>query len=97
MREGLNEPVGVLSGYSHKNKSFRPLILSWKGQDYRLGKVDFYNKTKQGVVVLHHFFLADKDERVYFKLLFNASNLIWTLEEYMMAGENSVNYAPSVG
>ncbi len=92
MREGLNEPVSVLSGYSKKHKKFKPLILTWNGIDYSLGKVDFYNKTKKGATTLHHFSLSDKEESVYFKLLFNASNLNWTLEEYMMAGANNVIY-----
>ena len=92
MREGLHEPVSVLSIYSKDLKIFKPAILTWGGKDYRLGKVDFYHKTKQGTTALHHFSLTDKQETVYFKLLFNASNLNWTLEEYMMAGENQPHY-----
>ncbi len=93
MREGLHEPVSVLSLYSQKGHAFRPMILTWNGLDYRLGPVDFYHTTKQGTTVLHHFSLADKSESVYFKLLFNARTLIWTLEEYMAAGESSLHYA----
>jgi len=93
MREGLHEPVSVLSGYSEKHKEFKPLLVTWHGIDYRLGKVDFYHTTKKGVTTLHHFSLADKDENVYFKLMFNASNLHWTLEEYMMAGDSTVHYS----
>jgi hypothetical protein len=93
MRPGLHEPVSVLSGYSTKTKLFKPLILTWKGIDYRLGKVDFYHKTKKGAVTLHHFSLTDKAETTYFKLLFDATSLNWTLEEYMMAGSNEPHYA----
>jgi len=93
MREGLNEPVSVLSIYSKKHNIFKPEILTWDGIDYRLGKIDFYHKTKKGSNTLHHFSLTDKDESTYFKLLFNAGNLSWTLEEYMMAGESSPHYA----
>jgi len=92
MREGLNEPVSVLTGYNDKTKIFRPLILTWKGIDYRLGKVDFYTKTKKGATTLHHFSLCDKSETTYFKLLFNANNLNWTLQEYMMADSSTVQY-----
>jgi len=87
MRNGLDEPVSVLAGYSQKDKAFRPLILTWDGIDYRLGKVDFYHKTKQGATILHHFSLADKDEQAYFKLQFDGKSLNWTLEEYMMSGD----------
>jgi len=88
MRNSLNEPISVLSIYSKEKKIFKPAILTWGGRDYRLGKVDFYHKTKQGVTTLHHFSLSDKAETVYLKLLFDANNLQWTLEEYMFA-ENS--------
>jgi len=92
MREGLHLPVSVLSGYSQVDKLFKPLILTWGGIDYSLGKVDFYHKTKQGLVTLHHFSLASKDEAVYFKLLLDGTSLNWTLEEYMMAGDSNANY-----
>jgi hypothetical protein len=81
MREDLDEPVSVLAGYSEKDKKFRPLIVTWGGIDYRLGKVDFYHKTKKGATTLHHFSLADKNETAYFKLTFNSLNLHWTLSE----------------
>ena len=93
MRPGINEPVSVLSIYSKKHKIFKPAILTWDNVDYRLGKIDFYHKTKKGTTTLHHFSLADKDEGVYFKLIFNATTLNWTLEEYMMAGEREVSYS----
>ena len=93
MRESLNDPVNVLAIYSHKTKHFRPLMMTWRNMDYRLGQVDFYHTTKQGSATLHHFSLATKDETVYFKLLFNAHSLNWTLEEYMMAGETAAVYS----
>jgi len=94
VREGLDEPVSVLSGYNKMGK-FRPLIVTWNGMDYRLGKVDFYHKTKSGTTALHHFSVADKNQTVYFKLLLNASNLQWTLQEYMMGGGSDVEYTQS--
>ena len=93
MRPGLHEPVSVLSIYSKKHNIFKPAILTWNNLDYRLGKVDFYHKTKAGMVTQHHFSMTDKDESAYFKLMFDANTLQWTLEEYMMAGTNEVHYA----
>ena len=93
MREGLHEPISVLAGYSEKDKLFKPLIVTWGGRDYRLGKIDFYHKTKQGLVTLHHYSVSDKDETTYFKLTLDGVNLQWTLEDYMMAGENQPHYA----
>lgn len=93
MRPGLHEPVSVLSIYSKKHKIFKPEILTWDGIDYRLGKIDFYHKTKKGLTTLHHFSMADRDEGVYFKLVFNSLSLNWTLEEYQMSGESQAHYA----
>ncbi len=92
MREGINEPVSVLAGYSQKNKVFRPLIVTWGSVDYRIGKIDFYHKTKQGSTTLHHFSVSDSNEQVYLKLLFNAATLHWTLEEYMMKDDTKTVY-----
>lgn len=89
----MNEPVSVLSGYSMKHKVFKPLIVTWQGVDYRLGKIDFYHKTKKGSTTLHHFSLADKDEGVYFKLVLDGKTLNWTLEEYQYANESRISYA----
>lgn len=91
MREGLDEAVSVLSGYNKAGK-FRPLIVTWNGMDYRLGKVDFYHKTKAGTTALHHFSVADKNQTVYFKLRLDAVSLQWTLQEYMMGGKDEVSY-----
>ena len=93
MREGLHEPVSVLSIYSKQHSIFKPAILSWNGLDYRLGKVDFYHKTKKGSTVLHHFSMTDKDKSLYVKLVFNSNNLRWTLEEYQMANQTDVYYS----
>jgi hypothetical protein len=89
MREGMHEPVSVLAGYSDKDKKFRPLIVTWQGVDYRLGKIDFYHKTKNGATTLHHFSLADKKETLYMRLQFDSASLHWTLEEYQMSGMNN--------
>jgi hypothetical protein len=93
MRPGLQEPVSVLAGYSQKYKTFKPLIVTWQGIDYRLGKTDYYHKSKKGVTTLHHFSLADKDEGVYFKLTLDGTALKWTLDEYQYAADSQVVYS----
>lgn len=81
MREDMDEPVSVLAGYSAKFKRFQPLLVTWNNVDYRLGKVDFYHKTKKGSTTLHHFSMSDKQEQVYFKLKFDSRTLNWTMQE----------------
>lgn len=92
MRESLNEPVSVICTYNSSLRRFIPLQISWANDTYKLGKIDFYHKTKNGNKVLHHFSMADMEGRMYFKLCFDADTLNWTLEEYMIASEAKVRY-----
>jgi hypothetical protein len=92
MRESLDEPVSVICSYNASLRRFAPLQLGWARDVYKLGKVDFYHKTRNGTKVLHHFSVADVDARTYFKLCLDADTLNWTLEEHMMASEMGAHY-----
>jgi hypothetical protein len=92
MRESLHESISVLCSYNANSQRFAPLQIGWANDTYRLGKVDFYHKTKSGTKVLHHFSVADTGGTMYFKLCLDADTLNWTLEEYMSANEAKVHY-----
>lgn len=92
MRESLNEPVSVICSYNGSTKQFTLHQLGWANDTFKLGKVDFYHKTKNGLVIIHHYSVADLGGRAYFKLAFDSLNLQWTLEEYM-SGSDAVVYA----
>ena len=92
MRESLNEPVSVIWFYNAKNKHLQPHRLSWNNQDYNLGKVDFWHKTKHGNTLIHHFSIADSLGQAYFKLALNTDTLQWTLEEDMTAQDMILEY-----
>lgn len=92
MRESLDEPVSVICTYNCSLKRFTPLQIGWANDTYKLGKIDFYHKTRSGTKVLHHFSMADTEGRMYFKLCFDADTLNWVLEEYMDASEARVRY-----
>jgi hypothetical protein len=92
MRESLNEPVSVIWYYNASKQHVQPFSLSWKSRDYRLGKVDFWHKTRRGTTLLHHFSLSDREGTVYFKLLLDTDSLHWTIEEFMYAGDVTVAY-----
>ena len=92
MREGLDEPVSVICTYNASLQRFMPLQIGWANDTYKLGKVDYYHKTKSGTKVLHHFSVTDVDARIYFKLCFDADTLNWTIEEYMNASDARVHY-----
>lgn len=92
MRESLDEPVSVIWFYNAKSRNLQPHRLNWNGQEYALGKIDFWHKTKQGDLLIHHFSIADTLGQVYFKLALNTDTLQWTLEEYMTASDMVVKY-----
>ena len=92
MRESLDEPVSVVFYYDARRRHIQPYMLSWNNQDYKLGKVDFWHKTRHGNTLIHHFSVADTDGRVYFKLALDSELLHWTIEEYMLATEMRMHY-----
>lgn len=92
MREELNEPVSVIFYYDAARRHVQPYQLTWRGQEYRLGKVDFWHKTRRGGTLVHHFSLGDKARTAYFKLALDTDTLHWTIEEYMTADNLEVVY-----
>ena len=92
MRESLDEPVSLVWYYNAKTRHMQPHVLSWNNEDYRLGKIDFWHKTKVGDTLIHHFSIADILGQVYFKLALNTDSLQWTLEEYMTANDMALEY-----
>jgi hypothetical protein len=97
MRESLDEPVSVVAYYNQKTKTFKPHQLTWQNQDYRLGPIDFYHKTRCGDKLLHHFSMSDHAGRVYFKLCLDSTSLNWVIEEFMLGSEAKVHYASFEG
>jgi hypothetical protein len=92
MRESLDEPVSVVMYYSASKRHVQPHQLHWQGQDYKLGKVDFWHKTRKGDVLIHHFSIGDTGGTAYFKLALDTATLHWTIEEYMTADQLEVTY-----
>jgi len=93
MRESLNEPVSVVFYYHAGRRHVQPYQLTWQGQDYRLGKVDFWHKTRSGDVLTHHFSMGDVDGTAYFKLGLDTATLHWVIEEYMTADQIEYGHA----
>lgn len=95
MRESLDEPVSVIWVYNAKSRNLQLHRMSWNGQDYLLGKIDFWHKTKRGDTLIHHFSIADSLGQAYFKLALNTDTLQWVLEEYMTASDMALEYERS--
>jgi hypothetical protein len=92
MREGLNEPVSVVFYYNAKSRHMQPHMLTWQNETYKLGKVDFWHKTKTGDKIIHHFSITDVESKIYFKLQLDSDTLCWSLSEYMNSTEMKVHY-----
>ena len=92
MRESLDEPVSVICTYNCSLKRFTPLQIGWANDTYKLGKIDFYHKTRSGTKVLHHFSMADTEGRRYFQLRFAADTRNRVLEERMKPSEARQRY-----
>jgi len=93
MRESLDEPISVIWFYNAGKKHIQLHRMNWNGQDYFLGKIDFWHKTKHGDTLIHHFSIADAEGSAYFKLALNTDTLQWALEEYMTANDMALEYA----
>ena len=92
MRESLDEPVSVIFYYDARIHHVQPYKLIWRGRDYRLGKVDFWHKTRRGDTLVHHFSMGDTEGTAYFKLALATDTLHWVLEEFMTADQMEVHY-----
>ena len=80
MREKINEEVGVIMVYSAKRRVALPHLISWQNKDYKVGKIGYHHKIKDGATVHHIFELVDTDETLHFRLNLNTDNLHWVLE-----------------
>ena len=80
MREKINEEVSVVMYYSAKQRAAQPHTISWRNQEYRVGKIGYHHTVRDGQTLHHIFELVDKQEAVWFRLDFDTSNLHWKLE-----------------
>ena len=79
MSEPINEKITVLSVYDRMNGRVMPRKMRWQGRMYRLTKLAYYHKIRQGRTVIHVFHVTDGT--MDFRLSCNSENLHWTLEE----------------
>ena len=80
MREKINEEVSVIMYYSAKQRQALPRVIRWQNSDYTVGKIGYHHAVKDGRTLHHIFELVDKDNRLWFRLNLDTSNLHWQLE-----------------
>lgn len=74
--------VNVLFLYDGERQYAHPVRLFWRGQEYRLGPVQFWHTTNQHGINVHHYTIGDSLNRYVFQLAIETDNLTWKLESY---------------
>ncbi len=75
----LNVPVSVSFTFNSKKRSVNPRALLWNDRLYKVKKVGFHHKFREGRTLFHVFSVAGKN--MFFRLVLNTDNLHWKLEE----------------
>ena len=79
MYETVNERVDVAVVFGKDPRRTQPLKLLWNGCEYRISKVGYRHKFKDGRDTVHVFSCTGSTS--FFELHFNASSLTWTLKK----------------
>lgn len=79
MYEQINDPIEVLAGF--KRGQIIPYRFKWGIHQYDVKKVNLVHGEMRGRDMLYYFSVSD--EANYFKLCFDASKMLWKLEEMM--------------
>ena len=88
-------PVDVLFAFDGRQQYARPVRLTWNGEDYFLGGVQFWYAEHRGAALVHHYRVGDEDGAYTFELSLETENLTWSLDKAFrtsqagtMAGQN---------
>ena len=79
MNNLINERVGVVSVYNEKNGFVLPRKIRWRGREYRIEKLGYHHRVREGKTLLHVFSVAS--DSAAFRLKLDTDTLHWTLEE----------------
>lgn len=79
MSEVINERVNIITIYDSLKGSVMPVKLQWRGREYKINKLGYHHKVRQGRTLLHVFSVSN--ETTAFKLQFNTDTLEWFLQE----------------
>jgi len=71
--------IDVLFSFDGRERYARPVRLSWNGDDYELGGVQFWYAEHRGGTLVHHYTLSDTAHEYVFELALETENLTWQL------------------
>lgn len=72
--------INVMFYYDGAEQYAHPIEVSWQGQSYRLGSVEFWYTERHQDGFAHHYTVPTDDGELVFKLRLETKNLVWTLE-----------------
>lgn len=79
MIQKLTAPISVFALFNHKRRSFEPFAIMWEGRQYKVKKIGYHHKIKEGNTLFHIFSILC--DTLFFRLKLNTDNLLWTVEE----------------
>lgn len=75
--ERIDERISVVAVFGDTYKSVQPFRIKWNGREYRITKVGYVHKYKEGKTLFHAFSVTDGLN--FFELLFNTDELSWLI------------------
>lgn len=88
--------VDVLFSFNGRDQYARPVRLTWDGEDYFLGGVQFWYAEHKGSVLVHHYRVSDEDGTYTFDLSLETENLTWNLDKAVAAGSTALLVSPGL-
>lgn len=82
--------VDVLFYYNGRDQYARPIRLTWNGDDYNLGGVQFWYTEHKKNTLVHHYRLGDETGDLTFDLSLETENLTWRLEKVVNSNGSSL-------
>ncbi len=83
--------IDVLFSFSGRDQYARPVRLTWEGEDYFLGGVQFWYAEHKGSVLVHHYRISDEYGEYTFELSLETENLIWSLDKVTESSSTGTN------
>lgn len=81
MNEKINERIDVITIYRKTGALVMPYKLRWNGKEYKITKLGYHHKIKEGKTLIHIF--SCSNDSLAFRLRFNSDTLSWILEEVL--------------
>lgn len=89
--------VDVLFSFNGRDQYARPVRLTWGGEDYVLGGVQFWYAEHRGKTLVHHYRVGDEHGEYTFELSLETENLTWSLDKATSTGSTGFGIRQFIG